>query len=117
MGKRRLGVSLRLSSALLAGLAMVIIAGCPAQNQPEHWYVSFDLSPDGKQVLFTAEDGDLYLFHLGTQSVRQLTKTNAIDKDPAFSPDGQSIVSASGRDVRKGWQVFVRSLDGDQVRQ
>ncbi len=41
----------------------------------EHGNVAFDISPDGKQIVFSAADGDLYLFNLETRDVRRLTST------------------------------------------
>jgi Tol biopolymer transport system component/DNA-binding winged helix-turn-helix (wHTH) protein len=53
------------------------------------------LSPDGRQVVFSASgtDGnrDLYLAQIGEQGQVQLTKNPLPDRDPAWSPDGNRI--------------------------
>src|SRR5438309_1194353 len=66
-----------------------------ATDQAEHGNVSFDISPDGQQVVFASADGDLYLFRISTSHVSQLTKTPGKERAPAFSPDGKSITYAA----------------------
>jgi len=110
--------------ALLAGavvpIGMVGIFGYfisrAESGQVEHKYVAFNISPDGRQVVFSSADADLYLFDLRTRQVRRLTRSAALETEPAFSPDGQSIIYASG--VKEGSTgIYVRSLDGRQVRE
>lgn len=104
---------------MFGAVAFIGFQGCivPRGWLVEHSNVSFDISPDGQQVVFVSADADLYLLHLRTLQVSQLTKTVAKETGPAFSPDGKSVAYASGIEGRKGAGLFVRSLDGTQVRQ
>lgn len=57
-------------------------------------------SPDGKQMLVSGlveGHSDLFLYHLGHQTVQQLTHDGHSDIHPAWSPDGSHIVFASDR--------------------
>jgi Tol biopolymer transport system component len=76
----------------------------------------FDVSPDGRRVVFSATDGDLYMFGLVTQRVDRLTSTEDDEGSPAFSPDGGSIVYSAAEKGHEGSRLFVRTLDGKQVR-
>ncbi len=118
-------------SAVAACLAPVLFTGClhsGAQNTAGRGqgrgllFATFDLSPDGKTILFAgAGNGgsDLYLLNLKTNKVTQLTDTPDYEAYPAFSPDGKTIVyqctKAEGADQSR--HLFLRSLDGKQVRQ
>jgi len=97
--------------------AAVALTGLSACNLVEHGDVAFDISPDGQQVVFASADGDLYLLHLETSRVCQLTKTPGKEKAPAFSPDGKSIIYAADIKGRKGSCLFVSTLNGNNVRQ
>ena len=56
---------------------------------------SYALSPDGKRIAISANDGDLYLVDLDSKNVTRLTETPAYEKRPSFSPDGKSLVYVS----------------------
>src|ERR1051326_2965814 len=74
------------------GLLWLIIRG----NGVEHENVAFDVAPDGRSIVFSAADGDLYLYVLGAPSPTRLTQTPKLEeKSPAFSPDGKWIVYAA----------------------
>jgi Tol biopolymer transport system component len=77
---------------------------------------SFDVSPDGQQIVFSATDGNLYLLYLETSRVVQLTQTKS-EGMPSFSPDGKSIVYVGTSKGGTHQCVFTRSLDGRQSRQ
>ena len=106
--------------AIVFGLvAFIGLLGCivPHGWLVEHGTVSFDISPDGQEIVFVSADSDLFLLHLQTLQVSQLTKTAAKEETPAFSPDGESIAYATTIDGREGTCLFVRSLDSKEVRQ
>src|SRR4029434_2312768 len=83
--------SLLILSAFVGGA--VLLRG--SAQQVEHWYVSFDIAPSGKEIVFSSADGDLFLFDLKTSEVHQVTKTDAIETTPNFSPDGNKIAYAA----------------------
>jgi Tol biopolymer transport system component len=92
----------------------ILLGGCgmgPANQRN----ISFDVSPVRDQIVFNAAgDGekDLYLLDLDTLRVTQITKTPAYEYDPAYSPDGQSILYASGVTPLAPGHLFLRSLEG-----
>jgi len=63
-------------------------------------------SPDGRRAVFTAL-GDVWLFERGT--AERLTDDVFVDLDPAFWPDGESIVFASERTGQlELWRLALR---------
>ncbi|WP_207423379.1 DPP IV N-terminal domain-containing protein [Desertivirga brevis] len=57
-------------------------------------------SPDGSSIAFTGlKDGqsDIYVFNLTTKQLNQLTNDKYSDYQPAFSPDGKTIVFSTDR--------------------
>ena len=82
------------------------------------------LSPDGAQVVFcgNGKDGiaDLYLVNLQSGELRRLTNDFFDDLDPAFTPDGTSVVFASNRAVdgpSGAKNLFLYSLADNEVQQ
>jgi WD40-like Beta Propeller Repeat len=85
---------------------MIVGAGC--FGEVEHGNVAFDVLPDGRRIVFSAVDGDLYLFHLESQNVEELIRTNEIDSAPAFAPDCRSIVfTVTGRDDKSNLAILA----------
>ncbi len=82
----------------------------------EHGNVAFDVSPDGKQIVFSAADGDLYLFNLETRLVHRLTSTKETESAPSFSPDGRSVIFGTTRPRSDKSNLAVLDLDGMRVR-
>lgn len=76
-----------------------------------------DLSPDGRQVVFTSAAGgssDVYLLRVGGARPINLTAGSpADDHQAAFSPDGEQIAFRSERD---GGGLFVMGATGESVR-
>src|SRR6185295_12045326 len=60
--------------------------------------VQYAWSPRGDALLLVAK-GDLYLLPLATRELRRLTRTEAEEEDPRFSPDGARIAFARGFDL------------------
>jgi Tol biopolymer transport system component len=75
------------------------------------------LSPDGKRLLFVAEDGgdlDIFLQRVGGENPINLTGNSPEDDfDPVFAPDGERIAFASERD---GGGIFVMGATGESPR-
>ena len=92
-------------------MASGLTTGCAEADQAN---IAFTVSPDGRQVVFVADDGDLYLLTLETKKVSSLGKTEESESSPRFSPDGRSIVYMSKLKGRKGNCLFVRPLDGQR---
>ena len=78
-------------------------------------WLSLDVSPDGRTVVFDLL-GDLYLLPFGGGTARALTKGMAYDSQPRFSPDGSHVVFVSDRDGAENlWVVDVASRETDQI--
>lgn len=81
-----------------------------------------DLSPDGGSVAFAltrteaeADLTDVFLLDVATGEQRQLTHADALDTQPAFSPDGSEIAYLS---TQAGIpQIFAVSVEGGEPRQ
>lgn len=71
------------------------------------------LSPDGTQVAFAAV-GDIYVMPVGGAAVN-ITKDAALDTDPAWSPDGSSLVYSSDKDSEH-LQLWIRDMRTGQSR-
>lgn len=84
--------------------------------QVEHGNVAFDISPDGKNVVFSAVDGNLYLFNLQTKIARQLMKSKVVAYEPSFSPDGQSVAFAIGDPGEKGGSIYILPINQTEPR-
>lgn len=72
-----------------------------------------DVSPDGKQIVISAQAGmqsDLYLFDLESGETTQLTNDGFDDKQPRFSPDGLKIAYSSERQVNPPREGFFDGL-------
>jgi Tol biopolymer transport system component len=101
----------------LALAAIATWAGClTSPREPDHENVAFDVAPQGKSIVFSA-GGDLFLLRLDTGRPVRLTKTKAVESWPAFSPDGDWLAYAARADVFGARHLFLRSLDGQVVRQ
>ncbi|HXW07425.1 MAG TPA: protein kinase [Vicinamibacterales bacterium] len=76
-----------------------------------------DISPDGRQVLFTSSasgNRDVYLLRVGGARPINLTARSADDDEQGtFSPDGERIAFRSDRD---GGGLFVMGATGESVR-
>lgn len=80
------------------------------------WSPTF--SPDGKSVLFlSGRDGqtDVYLMTLETKAITRLTKTEDIESNPVYSPDGSEIAFITTHDKDKK-DIVVMTVDGKGLR-
>ena len=112
----------RFSTLLALSILALVGVGCswlPAFIGDRGKHVpSYALSPDGKQIALSANDGDLYLLDLESKKVTQLTKTSAYEKRPSFSPDGRSLVYVSEPSGDKfSSRVFRMQTDTREITQ
>src|SRR3712207_4869334 len=77
-------------------------------------WISLDVSPDGRTIVFDLL-GDLYTLPIGGGTATQLTRGMAYDAQPRFSPDGRSVVFTSDQDG--GDNVWTIDVDTKRTRQ
>src|SRR5688500_9384557 len=76
-------------------------------------WLSLDLSPDGKTIVFELL-GDLYSLPVTGGEATRITSGQAYDMQPAFSPDGKKLVFISDRNGSEN--VWVANADGTKAR-
>jgi Tol biopolymer transport system component/imidazolonepropionase-like amidohydrolase len=79
---------------------------------PVRGIVSPSVSPDGGSVAFSAL-GDLWIMSLG-ESPERITDDPWVEVDPAWSPDGHSLVFASDREGEV--DLWLRDVDTGEER-
>ena len=81
-------------------------------------HVDPDLSPDGREIVFTSNDtdnGKNDIFLRDSEGVvHNLTKNSATDEWARWSPNGKQIVFGSDRDGV--FEIYVMNVDGTEVR-
>ena len=80
----------------------------------EGTWLSPDLSPDGRTIVFELL-GDLYLLDSTGGSARPIATGLPFDSQPAFSPDGKSMAFLSDRSGVEN--LWVADVDGRDARQ
>jgi dipeptidyl aminopeptidase/acylaminoacyl peptidase len=80
----------------------------------EGTWMSVDVSPDGKTVIFD-HLGDLFTVPIEGGAATRVTGGMAWDVQPRFSPDGKRILMVSDRDG--GQNLWTLALDGSDPRQ
>jgi imidazolonepropionase-like amidohydrolase/Tol biopolymer transport system component len=76
-------------------------------------WMSVDVSPDGKRIVFDLL-GDLYTLPIAGGEAQALTHSIAWEQQARFSPDGQRIAFLS--DAGGGDNVWVMNADGSEAR-
>ncbi len=76
-------------------------------------WMSVDVSPDGKQIVFDAL-GDLYVLPIAGGEAKALTHSVAWEMQARFSPDGKHIAYMS--DAGGGDNVWLMNVDGSNAR-
>jgi imidazolonepropionase-like amidohydrolase/Tol biopolymer transport system component len=80
----------------------------------EGTWMSLDVSPDGKQIVFDLL-GDIYVMPMSGGEARPLIEGMAWDMQPSYSPDGEWIVFTSDR--AGGDNVWIMRSDGSDPKQ
>ena len=79
----------------------------------EGTWMSLDLSPDGRLIVFDLL-GDLYTLPAAGGKATRITSGSGFDGQPRFSPDGKSIVFVSDRSGSEN--LYLVSPDGTNLR-
>jgi Tol biopolymer transport system component/imidazolonepropionase-like amidohydrolase len=85
-----------------------------ALDLDEGTWMSVDVSPDGKELVFDLL-GDLYTLPIAGGEAKALTSGLAWDMQPRFSPDGTKIAFTS--DAGGGDNLWIVERDGSKKRQ
>lgn len=72
-------------------------------------WLSLDVSPDGKTIVFELL-GDLYTLPIAGGDAKRITDGMAFDSQPRYSPDGKTIVFVSDRDGDEN--LWIANADG-----
>lgn len=76
--------------------------------------LSLDVSPDGKRIVFDLL-GDIYDLPFAGGEARPLTSGMALDAQPVYAPDGQTILFLSDRSGAEN--LWLMDSDGSDPRQ
>ena len=76
-------------------------------------WISLDLSPDGKTIIFELL-GDLYTLPMDGGKATRVTHGQAYDMQPNFSPDGEKIVFVSDRNGSEN--LWVADANGENPK-
>ena len=104
--------------------------GTPRQlTEGPHDYSAFSLTPDGKEVVFSAGRGqnwereyrqtDVYALNVATGALRQLTSRSGPDTSPVISPDGRWIAYLGydyTTDTYIDNEMYVMGINGSGMR-
>jgi tricorn protease len=86
----------------------------PRTVKAARWIRAFNLSPDGKQVIFGAR-GEVLTVSVDGKEIRNLTQTSAAaERTPVWSPDGKWIAYYS--DESGEYQMHLRSTTTNDVK-
>ena len=83
-------------------------------NVTEGTWMSLDVSPDGKTIVFDML-GDIYTMPASGGKATNIASGMAWDMQPRFSPDGKQIAFTSDR--AGGDNIWVMDVDGENAKQ
>src|SRR5712671_8208595 len=124
---------MRIRIAAVVGLLLCFAAANAAEPEKKKWdvnnppgeraevtldtrtrtWLSVDVSPDGKQILFDLL-GDLYVLPLAGGEAKALTHSIAWEMQARFSPDGKRIAYMS--DAGGGDNIWLMDADGGNAK-
>ncbi|MPZ20894.1 MAG: amidohydrolase family protein [Luteitalea sp.] len=79
----------------------------------EGTWISLDVSPDGKRIVFELL-GDLYTLPITGGEATRITNGMAFDSQPRYSPDGTKVLFVSDRDGAEN--VWISDASGRSAR-
>jgi dipeptidyl aminopeptidase/acylaminoacyl peptidase len=80
---------------------------------------AFDVSPDGERIAFIWNHTgryEVYLLHLITRELVQLTRDGASNTCPRFSPDGSKLLYARDHDGDERWDFYLLDFETQHTR-
>ncbi len=98
---------------LLSAVGLSLGFNAMAQGTEASWIRQTALSPDGQVIAFTYM-GDIYTVPTAGGVATRVTTDPALDKNPVWSTDGQTLAFASNREG--AFNVFVTSRQGGVAR-
>jgi tricorn protease len=99
--------------SILAWCGIILLASAGRSQEPISFARSPDISPDGRQIVFSYK-GDIWIVDAIGGVARPVTMHEAHDIAPCFSPDGRSIAFSSNR--HGSYDVFVVSALGGRPK-
>ena len=88
-------------------------AGSVKFSTNEGTWMSLDVSPDGKTILFDLL-GDIYTLPVSGGEAKKIIGGMSLESQPVFSPDGKSIVFLSDRSGSEN--VWIAKADGTEPK-